>query len=159
MGKIVCEEMSSGEEQAVCKLVEHVFDELVAPDYEQEGIDEFFRFANAAAMAERVRSGGYVLVAKQSGKLVGVLEFMPPDRIAMLFVTLPGQGIAKELVARAIKKARCEKHAISKVTVHSSLQAEKAYQKMGFRRSGSIAIEHGIRHIPMELLLGKQPEK
>lgn len=153
MEPIVYQEMRSGEEPAVCKLVEHVFNELVASDYEQEGREEFFRFATPHAMAERVRSGGFVLVAKQSGNLVGALEFALPERVAMLFVTLRKQGVAKEMLVRAIRKARSENPALSKVTVHSSPYAEAAYQKMGFRRSGSATTDHGIRYIPMELSL------
>lgn len=158
MDTIVYEEMMSGEEQAVCELVEHVFIELVAPDYEQEGVDAFLRFANPTAMAERLSAQGFVLVAKQSGKLVGALEFVLPDRIAMLFVTGRGQGIARELVARAIEKARNEDCTISKMTVHSSPYAETAYQKMGFRRAGKARIENGIRYIPMELPLDERAQ-
>lgn len=146
-------EMIAGEEQDVRDFVKQVFDELVAPDYEREGIDEFFRFMNPAAIAERLRSGGDMLVAKKSGKIVGVIEFVPPNRIALLFVTLRGQGIGKELVARAIERAKHDNPSLSKVTVHSSPYAEAAYQKMGFRRSGNATTEQGIRYIPMELLL------
>lgn len=156
MEPIVYQEMRSGEEPAVCELVARVFKEMVAPDYDSEGIEEFFRFANPVAMAERVRSGGFVLVARQSGNLVGVLEFASPDRISMLFVTLRKQGIAKELVARAIEKARCENPDISKVTVHSAPHAEPAYQRMGFRRTGNETMEHGIRYVPMELPLERK---
>ena len=156
MDAIVYEEMVPGEEQAVCDLVERVFTELVAPGYEQEGIDAFLGFANPAALAERVRSGSFVLVAKQPGKLVGTLEFVLPNRIAMLFVTLREQGIAKALVTHAIEKARSKDSTISKVTVHSSPYAEAAYQKMGFRRIGTARIEDGIRYVPMELVLDDQ---
>jgi GNAT superfamily N-acetyltransferase len=158
MEQIAYEHMSSGEEQLVCELVKVVFNEFVAPDYDQDGVDNFFCFANAAAMAERVQSGGYVLVAKQSGRLVGMLEFSRPDRIAMLFVSQRGQGIAKELVARAIERARVENPALSKVTVHSSPFAKTAYQKMGFRQTGDIATEQGIRYVPMALLLNNHPK-
>lgn len=159
MEPIVYEEMRSGDEGAVSDLVEHVFGEFVAPDYEREGVDEFFRFANAATMAERVRRGGFVLVAKQSGNLVGALEFVPPDRIAMLFVALRGRAIGKELVARAVEKARVQNPALTKVTVHSSPYAEAAYRRMGFRRTGDATTAHGIRYVPMELVLEDQPEK
>ena len=82
-----------------------------------------------------------------------MLEFMPPDRIAMLFVTRRAQGIAKELVARAIEQTKCENPVLSELTVHSSPYAEAAYQKMGFRRIGNTRIEHGIRYVPMKLSL------
>ena len=53
MGPIVYREMISGEEQAVCDFVKQVFNELVAPDYAREGVEEFFRFVDASAIAER----------------------------------------------------------------------------------------------------------
>ncbi len=122
------EEMTFGEEPVVCDLVNRVFDELVAPDCDQCGVDEFLRFVNPTAVAERVLSGGLVLVAKKSGKIVGVLEFVPPDRIALLFVTLRGKGIGKELVTRAVERAKHKDPSLSKVTVHSSPYAKAAYQ-------------------------------
>ena len=94
-----------------------------------------------------------MVIAKEAGKLVGMLEFMPPDRIAMLFVTRRGHGIAKQLVARAIEHAKRENPDLSELTVHSSPYAEAAYKKMGFRRFGNAKVEHGIRYVPMKLLL------
>lgn len=155
MEPIVYREMSAGEESAICELVECVFNELVAPEYEQEGIEEFFRFANPYAMVERLQSGGFVLVASQAGKLVGMLEFVPPNHIAMLFVALRRQGVARELLVRSITRARCKNSTLSKVTVHSSPYAEAAYHRMGFRPSGKATSDHGIRYTSMELSLKK----
>jgi RimJ/RimL family protein N-acetyltransferase len=146
-------EMKPGEEPAACELVVSVFDELVAPDYERDGIEEFHRFADPAAMAKRVRSGGFVLMARQSGSLVGVIEFTLPDHIRLLFVALRRQGIAGELVARAVEKARSESPALTKITVNSSPYAEAVYRRLRFRRTGSATTENGIRFIPMELSL------
>jgi len=143
--------MSLGEEGEVCELVARVFRDLVAPDFEQNGIDAFFSFANPYAIAERARSGGFVLVAKQGRKIVGVLEFALPDRIAMLFVALRRRGIAKELLARALARAKTERPSLSALTVHSSRYAEPAYRKLGFRQTGHAATDHGITYIPMEL--------
>ena len=152
---ILYRQMNPGEEQAVCDLVNQVFNEFVAPDYGQEGIEEFFRFANPGAMEERMQSGGLVLVAYQADVLVGMLEFFPPDRIAMLFVALQHQGIAKKLVAHAINKARDINPDLSKLTVHSSPYAEPIYLKMGFNKIGNAKKEQGIMYIPMELLFEK----
>lgn len=151
MEQIIYQEMRAGEEADVCELVERVFHDFVAPDYRQEGIEEFFRFANPHAMAERTRSGGFVFVARQAQKLVGVLEFALPDRIAMLFVVLKQQGIAKKLLVHAIDKAKFENPGLSKVRVHSSPYAEVIYRKMGFRQIGNATNDHGIKYIPMEL--------
>ena len=152
---IVYREMNPGEEQAVCDLVSQVFNEFVAPDYGQEGIEEFFRFANPGALEERMQSGGFVFVACQADVPVGMLEFFPPDRIAMLFVAIHHQGIAKELLAHAIGKARTVNPDLSKLTVHSSPYAEPTYLKMGFNKIGNATKEHGIMYIPMELLFEK----
>ncbi|MCU7853729.1 MAG: hypothetical protein KZQ80_16100 [Candidatus Thiodiazotropha sp. (ex Monitilora ramsayi)] len=64
MEPIAYQEMAAGEESAVCQLVAGIFNEYVAPDYGQDGIDEFFRFADPDAMKERKLAGGFVLVAK-----------------------------------------------------------------------------------------------
>ena len=150
---IVYREMNPGEERAVCDLVSKVFNEFVSQDYGQEGIEEFFRFANRGAMEERMRTGGFVLVAYQADVLVGMLEFFPPDRIAMLFVAIQHQGIAKGLLIHTIRKARSVNPDLSKLTVHSSPYAEPIYLKMGFNKIGNARMEHGITYIPMELLL------
>lgn len=149
---IVYREMNPGEEKAVCDLVRQVFNEFVAPDYGQDGIEEFFRFANPVAMEERMQSGGFVLLAHHADKLVGMLEFFPPDRIAMLFVAIQHQGIGKKLLGHAITKARAENPDLPKLAVHSSSYAESIYLKMGFSKIGNAKREHGIRYIPMELL-------
>ncbi len=152
MATIVFREMNVGEEQAVCDLVRKVFNEFVASDYQEEGIEAFFHFANPSAMRKRMQSGGFVLVARQSDVLVGMLEFFPPDRIAMLFVAVPQQGIAKQLLTRATNKARTLNSDLKKVTVHSSRYAEPIYLKMGFHKVGNVTTERGITYIPMELL-------
>ena len=46
MDEVSYRQMEPGEEKSVCALVRLVFSALVAPDYEQAGIEEFFRFAN-----------------------------------------------------------------------------------------------------------------
>ncbi|MGD8589713.1 MAG: GNAT family N-acetyltransferase [Chromatiales bacterium] len=152
MEHITYREMNTGEEQAVCDLVTQVFDEYVASDYEQDGMEEFFRFANPDALKKRMQSGGFVLVAQRADTLVGMLEFFPPDCIAMLFVSVRRQGIAKALMTQAISKARSLDPELSKLIVHSSPYAVPIYQKMGFRKSGSVRTENGITYIPMERL-------
>jgi GNAT superfamily N-acetyltransferase len=150
---IIYREMEQGEEEAVCTLVARVFDEFVAPEYEQEGRVEFFRFANPDAMEGRRRSGGFVLVARQAGELVGMLEFILPDHISLLFVSLRQRGVARELMARAVERAKLAVPTLSQLTVNSSSYAEVVYRRMGFLRSGETRTEHGIRYIPMTLFL------
>ena len=145
--------MNSGEEAIVCDLVADVFNQFVASDYEKEGVEEFFRFANSDALKERIKSGGFVLVALQADTIVGMIEFFPPDCVAMLFVTLQHKGIAKTLLAETITKARASNPDLSRIIVHSSPFAETIYEKMGFEKTGDTVTENGITYITMELLL------
>jgi hypothetical protein len=60
--------MSEGEEHEVCALVARVFDEYVAGDFSTEGVEEFYRYAEPAAMVERSRKGDKVLLAEEDGR-------------------------------------------------------------------------------------------
>ena len=145
MRQIIYRDMKVGEEPIVCELVRQVFNECVAPDYGHAGIDEFFRFANPDAMSVRMQAGGFVLVAIRAERVVGMLEFAPPDHIALLFVSCRQQGIATELLARTVHRIR-----VTKLTVHSSRYAEPIYRKLGFYPVGDVVTDHGITYIPMD---------
>ncbi len=141
--------MQKGEEEKVCSLVEKVFNEFVAPDYDQEGVEEFFKYADPAALAGRAGGEQLVVVAEQGPELVGIIEMRNCDHIAMLFVSQRGRGIARELISRAVGECRKRKPDIKKITVNSSPFAEPVYSRMGFRATGSIQKKNGIIFIPM----------
>ena len=145
--------MRPGEEQLVCDVVGKVFYECIAQEYESEGLQEFFRFADPDRMRERMQSGGLVLVASHDESLVGMLELVPPDRLALFFVRDRGRGIGRELLARAISRIRAAVPAAQRLTVHSSRYAEPAYRRLGFYRVGDVRTDHGITYVPMELAL------
>ena len=141
--------MKKGEEQKVCSLVEKVFNEFVAPDYGREGIEEFFKFANPVALAGREGSGQVVLVAEQGTEIAGVIEMRELEHIAILFVTSRGQGIAKELIIRALAECSKNKPGLKRITVNSSRFAETFYAKMGFKTTGPFQEKNGIKFVPM----------
>lgn len=145
--------MKSGEEKAVCGLVKQVFDEYVAPEYEKGGIEEFYRFANSHAMKERMKSGGFVIVAQQSDRLVGMVEFCPPATIGMLFVSVKRKGIASKLLEMTVTKVLENYWDVENISVHSSPYAKAIYQRLGFEIMGETTTENGITYIPMELPL------
>lgn len=148
--KIVYREMRPGEEQTVCDLVGRVFDACIADEFGDAGATEFFRFANPDVMKARMGTGGLVFLAIQSVKPLGMLEFVPPDRIAMMFVELRRQGIAKASLEHAIHRVRGDRPEARALTVHASLQAESIYRKMGFYPTGDATTENGITYVPME---------
>ena len=139
------------ETAAVSSLAREVFDQFVAPHYQTEGVAEFHRYASAEALSQRHESGHITLVAEHSGELVGMLHLREPCHVAMLFVqsSLQRSGIARGLLAAAGALAGdtdCE------FTVSSSPNAVSAYERLGFRVTGSEQCVHGIRFVPMQRL-------
>lgn len=128
-------------------LAREVFDQFVAPHYQTEGVAEFHRYASVEALSQRHKAGHITLVAEHSGKLAGMLHLRAPCHVAMLFVqsSLQRSGIARALLASA-DDANCE------FTVNSSPNAVAAYERLGFRATGSEQCVHGIRFVPMQRL-------
>lgn len=147
--------MRHGEETATVDLVLRVFAEFIAPQYSQEGIAEFKKFACANALADRFQAGNLILLAESGRGIIGVIEIREDDHVAMLFVEKSHQrkGIAKELLLRSIEICGKRKPDINRITVNSSPNAFGAYQKMGFKGSRDEKVVNGIRFIPMELSL------
>jgi predicted GNAT family N-acyltransferase len=141
--------MQKGEEEEVCTLIEGVFNEFVAPDYPPEGIEEFFRYAEPDAMVQRVESGDRVLVAEHEGAMVGMIELMGNDHIAMLFVQVRGRGIGRRLVERALLLCREAEPSADEVRVHASRFAVPIYDRLGFKSEGPERTENGITYLPM----------
>ena len=146
--------MKPGEENEVCSLVTRVFKSFVAPQYSQEGIDEFLRYAAAPkAMVTRIQANHFVLVAELNGSIVGMIEVRDSNHISLFFVEgrLQQQGIAKELLRRALEICTRNQAGMAKLTVNSSPNAVGAYQTMGFRFEGPEQTKNGIRFVPMAL--------
>jgi GNAT superfamily N-acetyltransferase len=141
--------MGEGEEHEVCALVARVFEEYVAGDFSTHGIEEFYRYAEPRAMAERSRKGDTVLLAEEDGQILGMLELKRPDHIAMLFVDNRGSGLGRALVERALQLCRERLNGLEQVSVHASLYAVPIYRKLGFEAEGPKQTENGITYVPM----------
>ena len=145
--------MEPGEEAGVIDLVSTVFNEFVAPLYSQEGVSEFMKYLRGDELAQRIRSGNFVLLAKFDVDIIGVVEVRDNSHIAMLFVKGSHQkkGIGKELLKRAVEKCKIRNPDIHKITVNSSPNAVSAYRTMGFNALEREQVVNGIRFTPMEL--------
>jgi len=141
--------MKGGEEAQVCALVERVFREFLAPDYGPEGIHVFFEFANPQSMAQRAGPEQVIVVAEQGAEIVGMIEMRGCDHIALLFVSHRRQGIAKELLRRAVQECRHREPEVRRITVNSSPFAEPIYRRMGFAATGPVQEKKGILFVPM----------
>ena len=136
MSSIIYRQIHPSETAAVSSLAREVFDQFVAPHYQAEGVAEFHRYASAEALSQRHKSGHITLVAEHSGELVGMLHLREPRHVSMLFVQSSRQrgGIARGLLAAAGALAGdtdCE------FTVSSSPNSVSAYERLGFRITGS----------------------
>jgi predicted GNAT family N-acyltransferase len=147
--------MEPGEEQKVCVLVAKVFNEFVAPEYGQDGIDEFFKFADAEAMAGRASSEQVVMIAEIGAEIVGIIEIIRNNHISLLFVSRRGEGIAKRLLTMAIEECGKRQPGLKEVTVNSSPYAKPIYRAMGFQTTGPLQKKNGIIFVPMTCRLGQ----
>ncbi len=123
--------MRPGEESEVCDLVKRVFDEFIAPYYSQEGIDEFFRYAQPDALAQRSQNNHFVLLAVAEGRPVGMLEMRDYGHVSMLFVeaAFQRQGISRALLRQALDEGRRHKPDLSQVTVHAAPNSVPASER------------------------------
>ncbi len=144
VSSIIYRRMEPSETATVSMLAREVFDQFVASGYSPEGITEFHRYASHEALSQRHDSGYVTFVAERSGEIVGMLHLCEPCHVSMLFVRAAHQrsGVGRGLLASA-GEADCP------FTVNSSPNAIAAYERLGFRVTGSEQCLHGIRFVPM----------
>jgi len=155
--RILYRPMNPGEEVEVVNLVARSFNEFIAPDFPDEGIEEFFNYANPRSLKKRSDGSHFVLVAEAEGAIAGMIEIREMRHVSMLFVdkAYHRRGIAKELLSAALDRIKSESRPPKKVTVHSSRFAVPFYESLGFVRTEDEKIIHGVIHIPMALVLRK----
>jgi GNAT superfamily N-acetyltransferase len=138
---------------AACVL--KVFTEFVAPLYAREGVAAFKKFIAPDLMSERLAAGNIVWVAASGSKIVGVIEMRENRHIALLFVdaSCQRQGIARELIRRAVAVCRERAPGLHTIAVNASPNAVPAYCKLGFQPAGEEQTVNGIRFIPMARVL------
>ena len=147
--ELIIRRLRPGEEGEVCRLVERGFGRFVAPEYPQEGIEEFLSYAHPAAMAERCAAGQVVLVAEEAGRIVGTLELRGFAHIAMLFAETPGRGVGRALFEAALRMCRGSSEATGQIRAHASRYAVPIYRKLGFEPEGPERTENGISYVPV----------
>lgn len=144
--------MESGQEKTVIDVVREVFDKHVAPEYTQEGVDEFYKFANEKSLAERSKVNFFTVIAYHNETAVGVIEIKEFNHISLFFVksNFQGKGIGKALLNEALAEIRKE-HVITVLTVKSAPNAISIYEALGFFKQGEEQTLNGIRFLPMQL--------
>ena len=133
-------------------LVWRVFSEFVAPDYIQQGIDNFKKYIDHNNMVDNVEHGKvHFLGYYYEKQLVGVLAFENRPHISLLYVDKDyhKQGIGRVLIAE-FKKYCKQQFTSSIITLNASPYAHDFYKKLGFYDTSTEQTINGIRFYPME---------
>lgn len=127
----------------VIQLIKQTFLEFVAPDYDEPGINNFFKFAEDEDLLKQL----VFYAALRNNKIIGILAVDNKlNHICLFFVdkdlhnTGIGTALFKKFLNEFMPKA---------VTVNSSPFAVKVYEKLGFTATGSSQVSDGIVYIPM----------
>ena len=135
-------------------LVWEVFAEFEAPTFTDEGIEEFWRFIDLEYMTMQVGEGAMTFWgAFEDDYLIGVCAFRGLDHIALLFVDGEYQrrGVGTMLVKKAVQDCKLLDPSIDAITVNSSEYGQPFYAALGFRPTGGLIDDNGIRYIPMRI--------
>ena len=141
----------AGEEIEVCNLVARSFNEFIAPEFSEEGVEEFFKYSNPREFLKRAESGYFSRVAESQSKLAGMVEIKDKSHISMLYVekAFHKRGVAKELIRIALEEVTSSRGNYDKITVNSSRYAVPFYEKLGFIQFEEEKTIYGVFHIPM----------
>ena len=127
----------------VIQLIKQTFLECVAPDYDEPGINNFFKFAEDEDLLKQL----VFYAALHNNKIIGILAVDDKlNHICLFFVDkdLQNTGIGTALFKRFLNESMPEA-----VTVNSSPFAVKVYEKLGFTTTGSRQVSDGTAYIPM----------
>ena len=150
--------MKPADAEQVSDLVRTAFDEFIGPDFSEQGVAEFHRYADPEAFRGRVEGGShFVMVAEVGGRLAGITEIRDCNHVALLFVgkQFHQRGIARALFDRALEQARVTRPDVERVTMNSSRYGVAAYEKLGFRQTGPERSVNGIVFVPMAMRLDR----
>lgn len=135
-------------------LVWRTFLEFEAPDYSEEGIQEFKEFIAPTNIREKIAEDNLIFWGfYEADDLAGMIAVRDNSHISLLFVAKEHhrKGIARKLYTTVID--HCLNTGCNTVTVNSSPYAVTAYQRLGFTVLDQEQSINGIRFIPMAHLL------
>ncbi len=151
--KIEIRPVVPGEEAVASELVTRVFRQFVAPQFPPEGVAEFLRYADTAALEQRLAAGNLLLAAWSGQRMLALIEMRACEHIAFFFTdgSLQGKGLGRRLLARALELCRKQKPQLARITVNASPNAVEAYRRLDFRTTGAMETKNGISFVPMAL--------
>ena len=138
--------ITESELPAAMSLVWKVFREFEAPEYSQEGINEFKSCIDGQMVKMTIEMYG----AFEKDKLLGVIATRNEgSHIALFFVKKKyhGRGIGRKLFEHIVPLCKS-----GFITVNSSPYAAEIYRKLDFADTDTEQLTNGIRYVPMKYL-------
>lgn len=132
-------------QQQALDLALLVFMEFEAPDYSNEGIEEFKRSLQNPAYVDNL----CFYVAIEQEEIIGMMATRNNgSHLALLFVDGLWQrkGVGRKLIESALENCEC-----SAMTVNSAPFAHEFYKKVGFEDTDVEQVTNGIRYFPMKI--------
>ena len=153
--------MAEDDAGKVHELTKKVFDRFVAQTFEQKGIEEFYEIINPESILRRRGENHFALISEVDKDIVGIIEIKTNDHISLLFVDekFQNKAIARSLIKKSIDLCLENKPDLTEISVNSSPNAVRIYEKLGFRQSGPEDLFKGIRFVPMVLRLSEFDSK
>lgn len=152
---ILYRRMKQGEEPLVFAFISSVFQQFVAPEFSQQGIDEFMNYIQPDALEGQLKGSHFAFVAVLNSEIIGIIEVRDFNHVALFFVASQFQriGVGSELFRKALEN--CVRHDVNlpQITVNASPNSVNAYEKMGFKPTDIEQCVNGIRFVPMALCL------
>ena len=138
--------------QNALSLVWNVFLEFEAPDYSDEGVQEFKSFIDYESINSKLQDNQiHMWTCFDDETLIGVLATRLPCHICLLFVDkyYHRKGIARSMFCQMVEYYKTNS-VYSEITVFSSPYAVEAYHKLGFEDTDTEQTINGIRFVPMK---------
>ncbi|MCR5595634.1 MAG: GNAT family N-acetyltransferase [Lachnospiraceae bacterium] len=134
-------------------LAWRTFVKYEAPEYTQEGIQNFKDFVTDGVLKTMFENGVYKLfVAVYEKKIIGIISLRDNNHISLLFVESKyhrqgvGSGLMQFLVEHMINVMN-----LRSLTVNAAPYGVEFYHKLGFEDTGPEQVNSGITYTPMVL--------
>ncbi|MCL1982466.1 MAG: GNAT family N-acetyltransferase [Clostridiales bacterium] len=140
-------------------LVNRVFSEFVAVDYSEQGRKTFSDYLKGKLediSADIISRHKKMWACRECGEIVGVIATRDVSHVSLMFVDKRHhrKGIARQLMSHVLEEIG-QNGAITEMTVNSSPYAVKAYERLGFEKTGEQQEKDGIIFTPMMKTLTK----
>jgi len=138
-------------------LVNAVFSEFVAVDYSERGRNAFASYLEnkLQEVTTDLNTGRKKMWAYyREDEILGVIATRDASHISLMFVDKRHhrKGIARQLFLSVLETLK-ENKSITQITVNASPYAVKAYECLGFTKTGEQEEKDGILFIPMRYLI------